>query len=238
MGASIEGEVDEIIARHRACVLRGRAFFVAWHGTLTLAFQAWSEDFARLKRALNEIDAMQAEAFGSKWPKISLGCLKSDDAGGGLTMEEYEVLRDVCDGFRGRAERDARVRASELKVVVFGSRCCERRVSVKRVKLRPEECGEEASRESVALVESVLSEGRRDEEYLNRVNAPGHRACHYEQGSGVTLVADALEGNTSDVSDLTALLLEFRSAVEKILPGRFRWFRDDSLHVTVRGLVN
>lgn len=111
-------------------------------------------------------------------------------------------------------------------------------MSVKRVKLRPEECGEEASRESVALVESVLSEGRRDEEYLNRVNAPGHRACHYEQGSGVTLVADALEGNTSDVSDLTALLLEFRSAVEKILPGRFRWFRDDSLHVTVRGLVN
>ena len=84
----------------------------------------------------------------------------------------------------------------------------------------------------------MLSEGRRDEEYLNRVNAPGHRACHYEQGSGVTLVADALEGNTSDVSDLTALLLEFRSAVEKILPGRFRWFRDDSLHVTVRGLVN
>jgi hypothetical protein len=153
-----------------------------------------------------------------------------------LTMEEYDALRDVCDGFRGRAERDARVRVSVLKVVVFGSRCCERRMSVKCIKLR-EEDSDDVSGDSEAFVNSILSEGRLDDEYLQRINAPGHRASHYEQGSGVTLVADALDEVSSDASNLSALLREFRGAVEKVLPGRFRWFRDDSLHVTVRGLV-
>lgn len=53
-------------------------------------------------------------------------------------------------------------------------------MSVKCVKLCLEECGEEVLRESVVFVEFVLSEGRRDEEYLNRVNASGYRACYYE----------------------------------------------------------
>lgn len=51
-------------------------------------------------------------------------------------------------------------------------------------------------------------------------------------------VVDVFEGNIFDVFDLIVLLFEFWSVVEKILLGRFRWFRDDFLYVIVRGFVN
>jgi hypothetical protein len=35
-----------------------------------------------------------------------------------------------------------------------------------------------------------------------------------------------------------ACLAEFRKKVDEALPGMYVWFSDDSLHVTLRGLVD
>ena len=71
-----EDALEKITSSHaRASTLRGRAFFVAWNGVLTMAYEGWTEGVARYKRALNDPEVgLQEEAHGSKWPKTSLSC--------------------------------------------------------------------------------------------------------------------------------------------------------------------
>ena len=50
-----EDALEKITRSHaRASTLRGRAFFVAWNGVLTMAYEGWTEGVARYKRALND----------------------------------------------------------------------------------------------------------------------------------------------------------------------------------------
>ena len=82
-------------------------------------------------------------------------------------------------------------------------------------------------------VRGVLDEWSDLETYLPRVNAPGSRIGSYreESPSGVTLVAFI---GTSELRELFALL---QAAVDALLPGRYAWLDDASLHCTVRALV-
>ena len=50
-----EDALENITRSHaRASTLRARAFFVAWNGVLTMAYEGWTEGVARYKRALND----------------------------------------------------------------------------------------------------------------------------------------------------------------------------------------
>ena len=83
-----------------------------------------------------------------------------------------------------------------------------------------------------ARVCGVLDEWSDLETYLPRVNAPGSRIGSYRESSpaGQTLVA--FVGTT----ELRGLVAQFRSAVDALLPGRYAWLDDASLHCTVRAL--
>ena len=59
----------------------------------------------------------------------------------------------------------------------------------------------------------------------------GGREPHYRDDAfGATLVARLRRA--------PGAVAEFRAAVDAALPGMYAWFRDDSLHVTLRGLVD
>lgn len=211
-----------------SCVLRGRGFFVAWHGVLTFAYAGWPRALDGLKDALESQQLAQRENPGSKWPKTSIGCLTSDRR---LTKEELEALRGLCLQFDARA-RDVEVDVNRVKAVVFANRCCEERLTVKAIKLsHTDDTGSSAITQTrLQEVEDVLAETSADD-YIDRVNAPGHRSDHYSTGSGVTLVIDV-------GSKISELVREFRESVDVILPGAYSWFATKSLHCTVRGLVN
>ena len=81
-------------------------------------------------------------------------------------------------------------------------------------------------------VRGVLDEWSDLETYLPRVNAPGSRISSYREASpqGSALVAFI------GTSELRELVAQFRSAVDALLPGRYAWLDDASLHCTVRAL--
>ena len=83
-----------------------------------------------------------------------------------------------------------------------------------------------------ARVRGVLDEWSDLETYLPRVNAPGSRISSYREASpqGSTLVAFI------GASELREVVAPFRSAVDALLPGRYAWLDDASLHCTVRAL--
>ena len=227
------GSIDDAIERgkFKSTQLRGSTFFVAWSGVLTLAWSGWTKELSRLKQTLNsEVDpALQRENPGSAWPKTSIACV-ADDAPA-MSREEYDALRAAIGKFR-EAVTEARADVDELKVVVFGARCCEKRLSVRKmVRFESGDADECAiDEESRAYVDKVVKEGDAVD-YVERVNQPGHRESHYCSGAGVTLVQDC--GDT-----IGRLVDAFRAEVDAILPGRYRWFNRECLHITIRGLVN
>ena len=50
---------------------------MAWNGVLVLMYQGFQPPFADLKARLNEPSVgLKKEAFGSKWPKTTLGAVQ------------------------------------------------------------------------------------------------------------------------------------------------------------------
>jgi len=225
----VDGVVERVACDiARASTLRGRGFIVAWNGVLALGYDGWSGTLRELKAALNAPEiGLREESPGSAWPKTSLACEMEHAAP--MTVDQRRSLTALMEAF-GDEARSVEVTVRELAVVVFGSRCCEKRLSVKRVRLKEGDGNQDVSEESRAVVEKVFAEAG-GEDYLERINRPGHRSNHYESGNGVTLVCDC-----GDV--IGDVVRRFREEVDAILPGRYRWFNHDALHITIRGLVN
>ena len=83
-----------IIRPHRATCLRPRAFFTAWSGVLTFAFDGFSETLLDIKREIERrIPGLRPEYPGSRWPKVTLAALHE---GRTLTRAEARILLDLC----------------------------------------------------------------------------------------------------------------------------------------------
>lgn len=84
------GELEQTVTSY----LQPLAFFISWHGVLTLAYRGFTPALLDLKRRLALAHpALSAEAPGSKWPKTSIACLKE---GTTLTPEQFQTLRALC----------------------------------------------------------------------------------------------------------------------------------------------
>ena len=78
----------------RQCELRPKAFFVAWSGVLTLAWEGFPPAIASLKRRIaSAFPALPPEKPGSRWAKTTLGCLRE---GARLTPSELDALVELC----------------------------------------------------------------------------------------------------------------------------------------------
>ena len=128
------------------------------------------------------------------------------------------------------------VPVDELSVVLFQCRSLERVLSEHVVSFR--NLGivrdrDRPSRDETAVVDAVLRESSRERlgKYWPLAARDGGREPHYRDDAfGATLVARLRRA--------PGAVAEFRAAVDAALPGMYAWFRDDSLHVTLRGLVD
>lgn len=241
------------------CELRPRAFFVAWSGVMTLAWEGFPPAIASLKRRIaRAFPALPPEKPGSRWAKTTLGCLKE---GARLTPAELGSLVDLCERF---GERFGKIAATPregaegvvegvtaeaspssaspgcvpvdcLSVVLFQCRSLERVLSEHVVSFRDGiiRNRDRPSRDETAVVDAVLRESSREclGRYWPLASRDGGREPHYRDDKfGATLVAR--------LKKPPAAVAEFRAAVDAALPGMYAWFHDDSLHVTLRGLVD
>ena len=216
------------LVRGDRCVLRPQTYFVAWNGVLALVYDGFPPVLAGIKARLNEEDALPPENFGSRWPKTTLAALQDDAPP--LSLAELTSLRALCE--ECALKLSLRVPVERLSFVSYDQRGLERGVTRSDVALGSAVDDAEPSDVEQARVRGVLDEWSDLETYLPRVNAPGSRISSYREASpqGSTLVAFI---GTSELRELVAL---FQAAVDALLPGRYAWLDDASLHCTVRAL--
>ena len=216
---SPRGPDSEPLARlARGCeqfILRPRRYFTAWGGVLTLAFDGVPGQVGELKRALEEaLPGLPQENFGSKWPKVSLGCLRD---GRTLTRDELGALDRLCTelshdfGERGvsglhpetplnssgwgtpRLVRDlldvtgGGLLVDRLELVLFACRSLEKRLHTTTLCLGDKIKWPQDIDASVT--DGVLAE-RLADNYWDGVAKAGNREAHYREAAwGATLVA-------------------------------------------------
>jgi hypothetical protein len=153
------------------CELRPTAFFVAWSGVMTLAWQGFPPVLADLKRRIAEtFPALPPEKPGSKWPKTTLGCLKE---GARLTKDQLRTLTQLCKKLSGDIYMDYTqlglsplattnpwfVPVDSLSVVLFQCRSLERVLSEHEVRFRGQMRNRHRpSKDECAVVDRVLVE--------------------------------------------------------------------------------
>ena len=216
------------LVRGDGCVLRPQTYFVAWNGVLALVYDGFPPVFAGIKARLNEEDGLPPENFGSRWPKTTLAALRDDAPP--LSLTDMTSLRALCEEHASKLS--LRVPVSSLSFVSYDQRGLESVRERSDVALGSAVDDAEPSAAERERVRGVLDEWSDLETYLPRVNAPGSRISSYREASpqGSTLVAFI---GASELRELVAL---FRSAVDALLPGRYAWLDDASLHCTVRAL--
>ena len=218
----------ESLVQGDSCVLRPQTYFVAWNGVLTLVYAGFPPVLAGIKARLNEEDGLPPENFGSRWPKTTLAALQDDAPP--LSLAELTSLRELCEEHASKLS--LRVPVSRLSFVSYDQRGLESVRERSDVVLGSAVDDSEPSDAEQARVRGVLDEWSDLETYLPRVNAPGSRIGSYRESSpqGSTLVAFI------GASELRELVARFCSAVDALLPGRYAWLDDASLHCTVRAL--
>jgi hypothetical protein len=126
------------------------------------------------------------------------------------------------------------VPVDSLSVVLFQCRSLERVLSEHEVRLGGQTRNRDRpAKDECTVVDRVLVESSVEnlERYWPLAARDGGREGHYRDVNfGATLVAR--------LKRFPACLAEFRKKVDEALPGMYVWFSDDSLHVTLRGLVD
>ena len=222
-----------------ACALRPVSFFIAWNGVLTLVYSGFPPTLARLKAELNALPqpTLKPENFGSKWPKTTLGALVDDAPE--FSLDELRELRALCLEHAPRLE-GLLVHVTQLSLVHYISRGLEkagrcRTAEIELPAAAKEEVDAEPREIDRNIVSRIICEWDNAQAYLPHVNAPGSRINTYRAASpsGSTLVG-FLQNQAP--AELEKALAAFRVAVDTLLPGRYAWLADESLHCTLRAI--
>lgn len=149
------------------------------------------------------------------------------------------VPGDDSDADGGAANGAARVTPGcvsvrDLSVVVYQCRSLERVLSEQVISLRGNTSRAAPAPLETSAVDAVVEafDGPEDaDSYFFHAARDGSREMHYRETKfGVTLVARV-------GGKLPPAVAAFRDAVDAALPGMYAWFDDQSMHCTVRGLV-
>eukprot|EP00741_Cyanophora_paradoxa_P002646 tig00000615_g2567.t1 len=214
----------------RPTAIKPSTFFVAWQGVLSLAFEGFAPSVLALKQRIDAQGLNGTEAPGSKWPKVTLGCVSDGEA---LTLEELAALKRVCEEI-SLSDVPA-VPLRELRLVRYACRSLERRLREWPVSLAGEEEAAAPPPEHRAYVQSVVAEFLRAEPaaYHPLVAREGNREGHYRGDfEGYTLVA-----NLPAEHPVRTKMAEFRARADAACPRKLRWFAGRALHCTVRALT-
>ncbi|XP_024395881.1 uncharacterized protein [Physcomitrium patens] len=214
-----------------ACRFEVAEFFVSWQGVLTLAFTGFPDALLELKTQVEEFyPGVMKEFPGSKWPKVSIGCLRDNKR---LSRLDLERLRDICSEENSYLiSTTPPVEVDKLSIVLFSNCCLEQTLMTTDVTLALPADLRPPNSEHRASVRSVLDEFRREnlDNYYFNASKDGNRSAHYRGfKAGVTLV--------HFLTSIPRAIARFRERVERELPNMYDWFADRALHITVRAIL-
>lgn len=224
--ALYEGLSGQISGRP-AAELRPYAFFVAWSGVIALVYERFPSVLHEAKTlATALIPGIDQENPGAKWPKTSLAARSTAQP---LRPAEASQLMRLCEEHTAALRAAPPLLVDHLLLVAYQQRSLERTQGALRVGFsRPCVPSESYVDPHVAAIVGPSAASR--PVYLERTCASGHDIAHYrEDHPGWSMVVHV--GACYD-----AYIAPLREAIARALPGRYAWFHDSSLHVTVRGL--
>ena len=247
MTTTIKGSIHDILnvlPKTTRVEIKPYKIIVAWNGVLTLAFKAWPKQLMDIKHRINDLPEFRdtPENFGSKWPKSTLAALINDDVPP-LTLDQLRNLTAICQEFDEELQQMDPITLTNCSVVLFSSRSLEHvlcRVDYTfKTSQDLQRAEQKYDEESYNTVNSVIEETQHLEEYIHRVNAPGHRwQTHYNSTHTESTLVCFLNAEDDEATcHLLDILESFRKRVDELLPN-YHWMSQDSLHLSIRALEN
>lgn len=253
ISGSLHDILHDLVPKTRSVEVRPYRLIVAWHGVLTLAFEAWPKPMADIKKCITDMPEFRSfsENFGTRWPKLTLAAL-NDDAPP-LTLDRLRDLTALCQEFDAELQKLGAVPLTHCSIVMFASRSLEHCLCRVDYAFMQEESPssshqneQEYDADSYEIVRDVVKETEQQlDEYISKVNAPGHRwGKHYNTTWTETTLVCFLTNDNGDAvispstSCLLALMTSFRERVDTLLPGAYTWMPQKSLHLSLRALDN
>eukprot|EP00887_Chlorella_sp_A99_P004960 scaffold4.g4960.t1 len=199
------GPLADALTNTNSSLLEPAAFFVSWHGVITLAYRGFPPALVDLKARLAVAHpGLPPERPGSLWPKTSLGALRD---GAALSREQLAALLRICaeesaasfgaalapaaGQWQQQQQGGGRplvITVDMLEVALYECRSQERVLSCQQVWLQPRLDEAPPSGEEQARVAGILAEPDHPG-YYEDVSREGGREGHYRGTHlGVTLV--------------------------------------------------
>ena len=231
--------VSDIVSRFGQTSVAADRFFISYNAVAALAFTGFSKTLLEIKTTVERlVPGLAPENAGSKWPKITVGCLNE-----GITLQEGDVhkLRRAClehgSFLQALALPDRTLSITGLSCVAFHCRTLERRLMTAAIPLAgqrdPDDAPPPWHLEAVAKTLDQFSEANHAAYWPHL--APDSRTINaYYRAPRVecTLVHDV-----SLPLALAGAISRFQEALENALPGYYAWFDPGSWHITVRALA-
>ena len=118
------------------CVLHPHSFFVAWHGVITLVFRSFPSPLSDLKHSLNKLSVLPPEGQGSRWPKMTLAALASNQV---LTSLELTSLLNLIKEHSSSLQSATPLYVKRLSIVAYTQQSLETILERLPIPLRGEE---------------------------------------------------------------------------------------------------
>ena len=248
MSTTIKGSIHDILTdlvpKTNHIEIIPCKIIVVWNGVLSLAFKAWPKTIMDIKQRINDIPEFRdtPENFGTKWPKITLAALINDDVPP-LTLDQLRNLTAICQEFDSALQQMDPITLANCSVVLFSSRSLEHvlcRVDYAfKTSQDLQRAEQKYDEESYNTVKSVIEETQNLEEYIHKVNTPGHRwKSHYNSTHTESTLVCFLNTDNEATCRLLDILKSFRKRIDKLLPDYYHWMSQDSLHLSIRALEN
>merc|ERR1719474_1175332 len=204
------GKVEKIISITPTCYLKPKCFFVAWNSVITLVFGGWPEPVDTMKSELESSATVCKERYGSKWPKISLACVKD---GVEMTPKKLAIVRRICE--QSTIPRDYVLCMDSLSVVLYENRSQESIIYEKIIPLKKNHKFLGSPKPLILDMEDT-----EDSAYLRSAN----RTSHYRSLVIGSSIVPRLVHIPKFITDFQA----------KLPHDIYDTFSKDSLHVTIR----
>lgn len=222
-----------LIAQERRCMMRPRAFFIAWCGVPMLTHEGFPVPILNIKKNIDlELPHLTPENPGSRWPGTTLGTLHE---GYTLSSEELKKLRKICSHFDTLIQQDqTQFLMTELHYILFQCRSLEKRLLSVPLSLRNGKFDNAPfPKKHLNWINHIHSQfdAERLDDYLPSVQQKGHREGHYRANHIESTLIMQLPDEQPDYIDA------FIQEVNAELPGRYVWFTPQSRHITVRALA-
>jgi hypothetical protein len=242
--SAICNELESTFGSESTGMLIPKKFLISYQGVLVLAFEGFSKEMIEMKNIIStKTKTLNDENMGSKWPKMTIGCLKDDVI---LTRNEFLFLNEVIE----KATKELLLK----KWKPISLNC----LSIVRFKCRdllPSHCIDsinlvssvsttfsQGTTESKAYVdERVIKETLDLETYYSKVCLPGNRESHYlkPMSNGKTELTSVFRiGDKKQQHENIQIIHDFQSMIEQTLgKDKYIFFDDSSLHITLRSIV-